>query len=265
MKQLTDPSEYNSIVEKYRQNGCFSNDYIQQQAANLVSDRLLYADTYDRNAFLFVKRNVGIRVYYYINDFAEKADFSAYKDMVVEILFRGELPQTEMEYLTECGFNVNLVRDLYGGMYQELAPNCQFIPRVKVEVANTLEDVESACLLFNESFDRLSGDFISESEFQDLLDSKSVLVAKSFRNEFLGAIHFGKQGAVIVLKHLAVMKNARGCGVGKALMDACIQWNKETDKTRYQLWVQRRNDAAVNMYKKIGFKYLNKSTISLIK
>ena len=265
MRQLTDISEYNAIVEMYHQKGGFSNDYIQQQATNLIADNLLYADTYDRNAFLFVKRDAGIRVYYYINDIDEKADFSTYKDMVVEILFRGELPQIEMEYLTECGFSINLVRDLYGGMYQELASNCQFIPEVKVEVANTLEDVSSACLLFNESFDRLSGDFISDREFQDMLNSQSILIAKNAEDEFLGAIHFGKQGTVVVLKHLAVMKNARGCGVGKALVDSYIQRNKETDKTRYQLWVQRRNEAAVNMYKKIGFKYLNKSTISLIK
>ena len=265
MRQLTDISDYNALVERYHQKGCFSNDYIQQQAASLIEENVLYADTYDRNAFLFVKRNVGMRVYYYINSFDEKADFSGYKDIVTEILFRGELPQTEMDYLTECGFSINLVRDLYGGMYQDLASNIQFVSGVKVETATTLEDVEKACLLFNESFDRLSGDFISESEFQDLLDSQWILVAKSLENEFLGAIHFGKQGAVVVLKHLAVMKNARGHGVGKALMDSCIQWNKETNKTRYQLWVQHRNEAAVNLYKKMGFKYLNKSTISLIK
>ncbi len=265
MKQLTDLSEYSFIVEKYHQKGCFSNDYIQQQAANLVSDNLLYADTYDRNAFIFVKRSVGIRVYYYINDIDEKADFSVYNDMVVEILFRGELPQTEMEYLTECGFRINLIRDLYGGIYQEIAPSLQFVQGVTVEAAETIDEVERACHLFNESFDRLSGDYISATEFPSLLESKSVLVAKSLDDEFLGAIHFGKQGVVIVVKHLAVMGNARGCGVGKSLMDACIQWNKETEKTRYQLWVQRSNDVAVRLYKKLGFKYLNKSTISLIK
>ncbi len=227
---------------------------------------MLFADTYDRNAFLFVKRNVGMRVYYYINSIDEKAVFSDYKDIVVEIIFRGELPQLEMDYLTECGFRINLVRDLYGGMYQELASNIlQLVSGLKVETAITLVEVEKACLLFNDSFDRLSGDFISEREFQDMLNSQSILIAKNAEDEFLGAIHFGKQGAVIVLKHLAVMEHARGCGVGKALMDACIQRNKETDKTRYQLWVKRGNEAAVKLYVKLGFKYMNKSTISLIK
>lgn len=265
MKPLIDISDYNYIVERYRQKGCYSNDYIQQQAANLIAENMLFADTYDRNAFLFVKRNIGMRVYYYINSIDEKADFSSYKDIVAEIIFRGELPRTEMDYLTECGFSINLVRDLYGGMYQELLSNSQSSPEFKIEVAKTLDDVKNACLLFNESFDRLSGDFISESEFQNLLNSPNIMVAKNLGDEFLGAIHFGKQGTVVVLKHVAVMKNARGCGIGKTLVDSFIRRNRETDKTRYQLWVQHRNEAAVNMYKKMGFKYLNKSTISLIK
>ena len=68
-----------------------------------------------------------------------------------------------------------------------------------------------------------------------------------------------------MLGHVAVVENARGRGVGKALVDTFVEWNKDTDKTRYQLWVQRQNKAAVNMYLNKGFKYVNKSTISLIK
>ena len=121
MRLLTDLSEYNAIVEKYHQKGCFSNDYIQQRAACLIADNLLFAETYAQNAFLFVKRDsVGIRVYYYINDLEEKAVFSGCENLVVEILFRSDLPQAEMDYLIGCGFRTNLVRDLYGGMYREL-------------------------------------------------------------------------------------------------------------------------------------------------
>ena len=64
------------------------------------------------------------------------------------------------------------------------------------------------------------------------------------------------------------MKHARGKGVGKALVDAFVERNKnpeKMEKTRYQLWVQRQNEAAVKMYQNKGFKYINKSTISLIK
>ena len=36
-------------------------------------------------------------------------------------------------------------------------------------------------------------------------------------------------------------------------------------KTRYSLWVQQKNEAAVKMYQSIGYKYAGKSTISLLK
>lgn len=269
MKQLTNISEYNEIVERYRHKGCLSNDYIQQEAADLIERDALFADCTEKNAFLFVKKNAGLRMYYYINDVTEIVDFSSYQDVVVEILFRGETPKDEIEYLIKQGFCINLIRDQYAAMYKDLVGNVALISGVIVDVAKTLKVVETACELFNDSFDRLSGDFIPASEYQNLLDSGSVLVAwNADRTSFLGALHQVKEGAINVIGHVAVMMHARGHGVGKALVDAFVEWNKnpeKTEKTRYQLWVQRQNETAVKMYVNKGFKFLNKSTISLIK
>lgn len=269
MKQLTNISEYNEIVARYRQKGCLSNDYIQQEAADLIIRDVLFAECYNQNAFLFVKKNVGMRVYYYINDIEEKADFGNYKDLVTEILFRGDAPKKEIEYLSQCGFSVNLVRDQYAAMYKDLAENMSLTPGIVVDTAKTMETVKTVCELFNDSFDRLSGDFIPDSELSNLLQSGSILVAWSEdKSSFLGALHQVKEGAVNVVGHIAVIKHARGKGVGKALIDAFVERNKnpeKTEKTRYQLWVQRQNEVAVKMYKNKGFKFLNKSTISLIK
>lgn len=269
MKLLTNISEYNEIVERYRVKGCLSNDYIQQEAANLIVRDALFADCNEKNAFLFVKKDVGMRMYYYINDVTEGVDFNHYQDVVVEILFRGEPPKDEIEYLIKQGFRINLIRDQYAAIYKDLAENIALVPSVIIEVAKTYKAVETSCELFNSSFDKLSGDFIPTSEFQNLLDSGSILVAwNADKTSFFGALHQVKEGAVNVIGHVAVMKHARGHGVGKALVDAFVEWNKnseKTEKTRYQLWVQRQNEAAVNMYVDKGFKFLNKSTISLIK
>lgn len=266
MKQLTDISEYNEIIKKYRKKGVLSNDYIQSDAPDLIIHGALYADCHEKNAFLFVKRDAGMRMYYYINDIEEHDDFSKYSDVVVEILFRGELPMEEVEYLSKCGFKLNLIRDQYAGTYGELSKNFAIIPNVCVETAKTLEGVKQACELFNDSFDRLSGDFIPETDYCGLLHSGSILIAWDAKKHFLGALHQVKEKAVNIIGHMAVMSHARGRGVGKALLDAFIEKNKNLenpDKTRYQLWVQRQNAAAVNMYSKEGFKPLNKSTLSL--
>lgn len=269
MKQVANISEYQAIVEKYAQKGARSNDYIQKEAADLIACEILYADCYEKNAFLFVKKDVGMRVYYYLNDLNEDADFSQYNDFVIEILFRGELPVEQMEYFSKRGFRVNLVRDQYAGMYKDLALNVALVSGVIVERAETIDQVKSACELFNASFDALSGDFIPESAYEGLLQSNSILIAWDVEKKTIyGALHQVKEGAVNVIGHVAVVKEARGHGVGKALVDTFIEWNKNTDnteKTRYQLWVQRQNEAAVKMYQNKGFKYINKSTISLIK
>lgn len=269
MKQLTDISEYNGIIERYCQKGVLSNDYLQLTADGLIKQGALFSDCHDRNAFLFVKKDVGMRMYYYINDMEERADFSACQDLVVEILFRGKLPQAELGYLSRVGFRLNVVRDQYTGTYGELGGNISLVPGVQVEKAQTILEIQEACELFNESFDRLSGDFISEREYRNLLDSGSILIAKdTYNTSFLGALHQVKEGSVNVIGHLAVMRRARGQGIGKALLDAFVELNKNpenAEKTRYKLWVQRQNGAAVSMYLSKGFKLGNKSTISLIR
>ena len=69
---------------------------------------------------------------------------------------------------------------------------------------------------------------------------------------------------------MAVVEKYRGQGVGQALLDTFVEWNSNIEpelkpKSRYMLWVQAQNAAAVGMYQKKGFKYMNKSTISMIK
>lgn len=269
MKKVTDITEYNGIIKRYGGKDVLSNDYLQVNAPDLIIHERLYADCYARNAFLFVKKDIGMRMYYYINDIEELADFLEYHDIVVEILFRGEPPKVELEYLSKCGFRLNVIRDQYAGVYKDLATNLDLVPGVIVEPAHTLYGVKEACELFDDSFDRLSGDFIPESEYQSLLNSGDILIAwNADRSSFLGALHQKKMGSVNVIGHVAVKKHARGHGVGKALLDAFVEWNKNPDKpekTRYMLWVQRLNERAASMYRNKGFIYTKKSTISLIK
>ena len=269
MKQLTDISEYNEIVERYGQKGCLSNDYIHREIADLITTKCIISECYDKNAFLFVKKEAGMRVYYYINDIEARADFGNYKDLVVEILYRGKEPAKEIDYLTKCGFRLNLIRDQYAATYKDLALNIALIPGIIIEPAKSINEVKTACDLFNDTFDKLSGDFIPATEYDRLLESGKILVAWDInRTNYLGALHQAKEGTVNVIGHLAVMKHARGHGVGKALVDAFVEWNKNPEnmeKTRYQLWVQRQNTAAIKLYVNKGFKFLNKSTISLIK
>lgn len=265
MKQIRNIGEYYSIVENYKQKGCLSNDYIQNEAADLIIHDKLFAECYEKNAFLFVMQNYGTRVYYYINDINEHADFNQYHNLDVEILCRNVYPEDEVAFLRVCGFRDNIIRDQYVAQYSNLKSNSSTNPNIVVRLANSIEDVSLACTLFNDTFDRLSGDFLPKYAYQFLLSSKNILVAKSVNNEFLGALHQEKKGTINEIGHIAVDSMYRGLGVGSALLDAFIQLNMTTDTTRYQLWVKRDNIKAVSMYEQKGFKYNQKSAISLIK
>lgn len=258
-------SRYLEIVEQYGPKGCTTNDYIQREAETLVAEGKLFEYCNEKNAFLLVKKDVCYRVYYYINDFGELHDFSG-EDLVVEILYRGEsfYPTAVVDYLERCGFSVNLVRDQYAGVYKDLQISTH-VGDLKIEAAQNIEEVGKACELFNESFDHFSGDYIPSTEYPSLLDNKRILIAKDLSGTFLGALHQTIENRVAWISHVAVLPEARGKHVGLGLAETYIQNNHVDEKSRYMLWVQHQNVAAVSMYQKLGFRYLGKSTLSMIK
>ena len=136
---------------------------------------------------------------------------------------------------------------------------------VNIGFAETIDEISWSCSLFNDSFDHLSGDYISDDNYNDLLLNKQIIVAKDDNGVLLGALHQTIDKGVAWISHVAVTLEARGKHVGQALLDEFIEKNYTTEKQRYMFWVQQQNTVAVNMYEKKGFKYLNKSTISLIK
>ncbi len=256
--------KYLSIVDRYQSREGKNNDYIQREAESIIESGYLYEYCDDSNAYIFLQKPVGMRLYYYINDFSVIPDFSDLKEVVIEILYRGDkfYPNQEIEFFQKAGFKINLVRDQYAVMYKDLVAT-DVNSDIIVEKADSVDVVRESCELFNRAFDALSGDSVSEKEYQKLYENGDVLIAKDCNNIFLGALHQSFVGKVAYIAHVVVIPEARGKHVGRALLDTFIDVNKENG--RYMLWVQRQNTAAVNMYQKKGFKYAGKSTISLIR
>lgn len=258
-------SRYQEIVEQYGIRGCMTNDYIQREISDLIIHDLLYEYCGEKNAFLLVKKESFWRVYYYINDLNERLILNG-EEFVTEILFRGNVgePVDQIDYLKSCGFKRNLIRDQYFAKYTSFTSPA-FINEIKIDTAKTIEDVKWAIDLFNTSFDKWSGDFIPQAMATLLLQESAILIAKDLNNNCIGALHFEKKAGVTWLNHLVVKKEARGKRVGLGLVEACIEQGHVNDSSRYQLWVQRQNIPAVNLYKNKGFTYMNKSTLSMIK
>lgn len=268
LKQIESFSRYQEIVGRYGQKGCVSNDYIQRAAADMIICDALFECCGRENAFLLVKKDGFWRVYYYLNDFNEVFSFNG-DVLETEILFRGSHgePVGVVAYLEKCGFKRHLVRDQYAGMYKDLQPSIDNDEMI-VQPALTLRDMQAAFELFNQSFDKYSGDFVSSEDYEGLLARGAVLLAfrkQDVEKQFLGALHQTIDNNVAWVSHVAVKETARGHHVGRALLDAFVERNMVTEKSRYLLWVQHQNDAALRLYEKKGFKYVGKSSLSMIK
>lgn len=266
MVTLTDIKQYHDIAECYGLKGCHSNDYLQARAEGLIARGLLSAEWTDNNAYLLECKDGFYRLYYYLNDLEENGMPHFPGDVLTEILYRGSAcyPEAEVAFLERMGFKANLVRDQYSAVYQNLAPAGEY-KEVTVRPAIDLGEVQWACRLFNATFDRYSGDFIPEESYGGLLAADSILVAVDHIGNRVGALHQTVERNVAWISHVAVVPAARGHHVGSALVDAFVEHNHTSDKSRYMLWVQQQNTAAVAMYKKKGFTSLGKSTLSLIK
>lgn len=261
-------SRYLEIVEKYGRKGCVINDFLQREVETLISAGKLFESCYKENAFLFIQKDTCLRVYYYLNDLNETVAFDG-DDFVVEILYRGDsfYPSDIVAYLEKCGFQTNLVRDLYCLRYKELNHEILGIDLSDIDIhfADTIKEAKMCITLFNESFDSYSGNYINELDLPALIENKNLYVATQ-NGMFMGSLHVSKGGNNLYwMDHLAVSKEARGKHVATKLFMRYISDVHENDGTRYQLWTQRQNEIAVNMYKKLGFKYLGKSTLSMIR
>ena len=266
LRLINSTEEYSALTEVYSAQKLYCNDYIQSSVEELIKANSLYEVHTEGNLYLFVKKAIGYRLYYYISDTSEVVNFTDINNIVVEILYRGEkyYPQGEIDYLTKCGFEINLIRDQYCGVYKDL--HIFDMPSdISIQSARDIEDVQYASTLFNNSFDTLSGDYITEIEYASLLRCNQMFIAIDNRGNRLGALHQTIDKGVAWISHIAIQPESRGKGVGKLLVNDFIKRNYTTDKQRYMLWVQHQNKTAVSRYERFGFKYLNKSTISLIK
>lgn len=266
-KLLTSIEQWNGLLNIYQHKETLCNNYMMPtEIEGLIHAGSLSVIECKNNLLLFHKKTKCSRLYYYLNSLDETYDINIGDELVVEILFRQDkgIPQSEIDYFSKNGFQLNKRRDQYSGTYKALTTR-SIINGILTRQANSLEEVKKSCDLFNRVFDNYSGDYVTEDEIQKLHNEGGIIVATDHSGHYLGALHQTIVKTTAWLSHIAVIEKARGKGIGKALLDTYIEWNKCDGKGRYMLWVQSQNTAAVNMYQHKGFKYTGKSTISMIK
>ena len=108
---------------------------------------------------------------------------------------------------------------------------------------------------------RLSEDFFGIEEYAETLEKAHILVATDKEN-IVGLVSYSigeiKAASVypfrrIMVDELVVDRNCRRTGIATMLMNAVHQTAKENKADRIQLFVNRMNTGAIELYEKQGF------------
>ncbi|MEV8521104.1 N-acetyltransferase [Dyella marensis] len=118
-----------------------------------------------------------------------------------------------------------------------------------------LSDLDDLVALEEQSF---AGDRLSRAQYRRHLDSESaqVLVASANHRRFLGTavVFFRKGSGAARLYSIATQAEARGKGVGSALIEAAEQAARRKRRSALRLEVRTDNDAAIRLYERLGYQ-----------
>ena len=81
-----------------------------------------------------------------------------------------------------------------------------------------------------------------------------MLLQKMIVGEIVGFAGIFINIDIVEVMNIVVKKNCRHQGIGQKLLEALIQIARQTKLDRLSLEVNSKNEPAVNLYKKLGFK-----------
>lgn len=267
--QVQSIQEVDEITKRYFKPDTLTNNYILlEEYKKYIQTKVLFAWIGLENAFFLVQKDGFYRLYYFLNDSAEKFHKDISVDIVTEILFRGpkRFPENEVSYWTQQGFKKHLQRDAYALSRSNLEINesSDNSKGVAVKPAKGSEDVDFIKNAITHNLDYHTGDILSNSEIKENCQNDDVWIVL-VDEQAAGFLQASLKNKVYWLEHIVIDQKYRGRGLSKLLMHSFFRQGIAKDCRSFQLWVINENHAAVSLYRKYGFQYLNKSTLSLLK
>jgi ribosomal protein S18 acetylase RimI-like enzyme len=266
MHLVENVSLVNDLVEKYFKKDTWSNNYmLQYEYVNHIQRKKLFYLQQDKNVYFFLDRDGFYRLYYFINE-PEKYFTSLEKvPIVLEFLYRGEkyFPKTQQEFWFKSGFKSHLTRDCYFlkniDTFDYLSNNC-----ITIQIAQTNDEFQFVKKLIDQDLDLYTGDNLSLDEIRNFAKNECIFIA--YMDEVpCGFLQAELKNNTFWLGHIVVDSKFRGKGIAKALVNHYINKGRIRKCNQFQLWVIQDNYLAVDLYKKSGFKYLNKSSYSMLR
>ena len=253
------------IIDEHSLKGTLTNNYILSKEVNkYIEDKRYWYFKGNSNLYLFVEKEGFYRLYYLINNIDARDDFSKLQ-IVLEIIYRGKknMPLEHIKYWRKNGFKSHLTRDCYFLKAASVSLNYNQVEGVTIERPKNKEDILSAKKLIDENLDLYTGDRLSLQEIENF--STSGLLFCAYKNDLMcGMLQADLRNNIYWLAHIVVHKDYRGMGLANLLVDNYLNEGLKLQVRQFQLWVIDENIPAVNLYKKRGFAYLNKSTTSML-
>ncbi|OQY04027.1 MAG: GNAT family N-acetyltransferase [Bacteroidetes bacterium 4572_117] len=105
-------------------------------------------------------------------------------------------------------------------------------------------------------------DYDTDHMFEAYQGKNEVYFVAKVDGELVGGsgikILAGNSGEICELQKLYINSNIRGLGIGKILVQKCLDFAKEAGYKKCYLETFPNMDAAINLYKKFGFLHLEK-------
>ena len=266
MKRVENLEVIDWLLETFMLSGTITNNYLlKDEYTRHIAMGNLFIDIDDHNAFIYLRRNGFYRVYYLINQEDQIFSFNSLQPLVLEILYRGEknFPQNAKNFWELSGFQPHLSRDAYflkntsSNEILDLRPS-------QVIKAHSSEHISFTKRLIDEYLDLYTGDNLSLEQIESFV-SKGLVYLALVDGQMAGILQADHKNGIFWLGHLVVDPAFRGKGVAQKLLKYYLNEGVIAKCNQFQLWVIKENEAAVGLYKKHGFNYLNKSTFSMLK
>lgn len=267
MKYIEHLDELNELLKVCFVRGTLTNCYFLAESFNKhIADYKLSYVISGHNLVLLLNKIGFYQLYFYLNDLSKDINISINKPIVIEILYRGEKfkPLDIINYWTLNNFKQHLTRDVMVTSFENLVLPEKSNSNIVIDYAFNENEVVFAEKLFRNSLDIYTGDLLSMEEIKHYASKQNILIAM-YNNKAAGVLQFEVKNKIVWLRHLATDEKFRGKGIANELVRKWLLDNQLEFDTKYQLWVIQDNEAAVKLYRKFGFVYGNKSSMSLLK
>ncbi|MDC0298110.1 GNAT family N-acetyltransferase [Akkermansiaceae bacterium] len=240
----------------------------EELQAYLQAEKLFLLQKSKDSLVLLVRRDSFYRLYYQTNLLEDVQSFAVDQAVVQELIYRGPkfYPQEEVQVWKEVGFQIHMGRDNYflnsKGMISSDLKASEDLSGIK-PIVNEAE-LHKADAMIRTNLDLYTGDILSSQELR-AFSVNGDLFGIYVENELAGVVRGDYKNRVYWLGHMVVDKAYRGQRLSSKLLKAYLLKGLSLNCRQFQLWVLQNNEPALALYKKYGFKYLNKSTISLLK